>query len=236
MRLEQLDRLVGAEAADAFTELAVRQSFPLYRDVRIERREVAFQDISPLSRYIVPSRMHVARDYVSLLVDRKLTLFEPMCFRQPGEKRYHVTLPPVVEPWNGSYVLIDGVHRMCALGAIRRRHVLVVSLVSEQELPPLPGQPVSWTDIVVERRPQPRRRKFERLRRPFFRPAASYLRSESLSFPSLAAIGAACDHALEMRDQPVSQFWCRKHRKLDDCAVEALSPSTLRWDAEAAAG
>jgi hypothetical protein len=231
-RLEQLDRLVGGDAADAFIEFAVRQSSPLYKDVKIERRVLAFHDIYPLSRYIAPSRTHVARSYVSLMTERGLQLFEPMCFRRPGEKRYHVTLPPVVEPWNDTYVLIDGVHRMCALGAIRGRHALVVSLVSEHELPPLPGQPVNWTDISVEHRPQQRRRKFERLRRPFFRPAASYLRSDSLSFSSLSAITAACDYAVEMRDKPVLQFWCRRHRKLDDCAAETSSPATLRWDAE----
>jgi hypothetical protein len=234
-RIIPLDALVGPRATNAFIQLAVRRSSPMYEHVEIVRRSVEFERLHPLSRLVSAERVQAVERYITLARAQSIPLFEPVCLRHPGERRYHIALPPVVEPCPEGYAIIDGVHRLRVLSGERASHVKVVSLTGVN-LPPLPAQPGSWLEVGVQSKSVAQRRKFKGWKRQLFRPTASYFRSEAFAFATLTDVMAACNEAVELSQAPVGAFWCRTHARLDDCSALKVEGGSMRRHLGAAAG
>ncbi len=209
-RLMPVTRLVEPEQFALYLDTAVRQISDYYTDASISVVKVPIKNVRPLSRVVEEGRYRRAKRLRRRMRLRRISLFEPCLLRYRGEDTFRLVLPPVVEKRRRNYVVVDGVHRLTGLYKSKTRQGLrhlrwlcrwlsdeVAVVVIEGVLQPAAATSVGFEEIAVPKRngPRPKKNKFRRLRKEFFRPANATLSGSQFRFTSTDSFVEACRSA-----------------------------------------
>jgi hypothetical protein len=211
-----LHELASPDAADALVDRAVRSASRDYANALIRIETVDLSRVHPLTLVLDPERQARVATYLRLLDRRGLQPYVPAAVRFRDENTYQLALPPVVEDHEGSFCVVDGTHRLKLL-VDRGDQSAVCVVVQGSHLPPLPSEPGTWNELRLASQYVSRSKKFRQLRSKFFRPTGAYLRSHIFEFDSLSAISEASEAAESGRDLAITEHWCQKHQRLDNC-------------------
>ncbi len=197
-RLIPVLKTTSEGAFKAFVDESLHGIAPFYAHVDITFARLDVREIQSLSRAAGRARYRKAKRIVRSMHRRGVDLFEPCLLRYRDESAYRLVLPPVVEPTDDGYVVLDGVHRIKAAldeGSLPRFIFVLVVEGHGEQLPPLPATPARWREVHVLPTRRSRSKKFKNLRRKYFRPVGSFLRSEHFWFDSVDSFDSACRQA-----------------------------------------
>jgi hypothetical protein len=180
-KLISLSEAVGAQACNAFLGNSVR-TISVYAKAEVCQLRLETQEIIPLSRLAVQSRLDRAESLLSDALRSRLKIYEPLVVC--GGEILRVVFPPIVEIWQSGIYLVDGIHRVLAVIKIEQTRKIDVLGVRSEHLPPLPCDPSRWDDIRVSDEQKHLEDIFSSLKRPLFRPVSKHLNSERFLFSS----------------------------------------------------
>jgi len=169
--------LVEAYIVQESETRAIRECSSFYTEAHAFECHLSQDEITPLAQHANIDRINRARSIVRNIYNQNLTIYETVIM--PSGGTYRVIFPPVVEKWGSEYFLVDGLHRLlAAFETVDEVSVLCVHLSSP---PPLPCEPVSWEEVVVDSQQRPTSEVFQSYRPDYFRPVSRYFNGEHLN-------------------------------------------------------
>jgi len=144
-----------------------------YKSSSISVESVFTEQVVPLSRFVVKSRLIFAISLLRSYLALGIKLYMPVLL--PLGCKFRILVPPVVEVHNNHFYLVDGMHRLYVL--IRERihtvHVCVVRHVPY----PLPAKPINWLQVEEVSITKPLLNNITNLKVELFRPVTKLLNS-----------------------------------------------------------
>jgi len=174
---------LGRESALALESDAIRASWGPYRDAHVRGLEVCLDAIQPLARTVIRRRLWAAHLLVEALTVGKVDLFESLvAYSEAGVR---VLFPPVLEETiEGTFLVMDGMHRILAVRERRREKIFALA-VRSPGLPPPPLMPCRWEDVQqVDQKPSSNV-NFPGYKPHLFRATASHLDGNGGPFDAL---------------------------------------------------
>jgi hypothetical protein len=196
-----LHDISSPEAAEALIDRSLRTNWSGYVHAHIELAWVQLTDIQPLSGVLDPQRYESVRRHHELLRRDGLPAYIPTAVRFSSERTYRVSLPPVVEKHGGTFLVVDGTHRLRLLVEEGIPEAVCI-VVSGPHLPEPPSIPREWADVHVLPKYKSRSKKFRNLRRSWFRPTGAFLRGDRFDYDTVRAIRRDCFDALAWKERP----------------------------------
>jgi hypothetical protein len=141
-----MDDSFPIEKAIALISQVLRANCSLYADCKISFAMWKISRIRPLSRYLVLSRLDLARDIAHKNRHKLSDIFEPVLLFENGAKR--LTIPPIIEIIGQTAYVVDGCHRIFAAREAQVDELRLITIENVNHA--LPVEPYSWDKISID--------------------------------------------------------------------------------------
>ncbi|HBB18399.1 MAG TPA: hypothetical protein DCZ97_15890 [Syntrophus sp. (in: bacteria)] len=192
MILRSVEEVVGSGVCRAFINATLVSVEQYCGAIQAEIVTLAPEQVHPLSRYAVKSRVERAHKMLDSAFAMGIVPFELMTCEADGDL-VRLVFPPVAERHMNGVFLVDGVHRFLAAIAAGLETVKCVC-VGGKGIPALPCAPITWGEVVVDEQQREVNEILPGLDMMLFRHLTSLFNSERFKFADLSSLLRCVDN------------------------------------------